>query len=717
MNKKTTFHTSLSAAVLIALSACGGGGSGGNSDDDNSENTAPTVSAGSNQSVTEGVTVQLAGSGADSEGGVQFSWRQSGAPSVSLSDSSSATPTFTAPLVDADTLLRFTLTVTDEDGVTAQDSVEITVSDSNNNAITAPLHFYTPNNIVVDTASNRALVSDLRLNKIFAVDLTTGTLSLFSDLQEDSVADPLTAVTSMILDSANDRLLAAATILDKGRGIVAIDLNTAERTIIVDASSSAELSGFATHDIALDSVANRLFIGDGDDAVLELNLGNLAISVLSNDDTPNSTNRFVDIDSMVIDPNNNRLLAGANGAFSQVLAVDLDSGERSRFSDGGVPDGNTNFNASSLLLDQANDRLLMGGGQNGKGDIVAADLTTGARTVFSDDDTPSTNLRFNGADAMAMDSNNNRLLLVDEDLNAVIAVNISNGERSLLQQSTVPAIDHAFTPSNAGNTEVDTTNNRLLVADNDRLITVDLSNGERALFATADFSNFKIDHAAQRIIAVDATGVLAYDMGSGSTTTLSLHPDDFDTKFLNLFTLDTTNNRLYGLGGPAFTSIIEVDLSTGQRTVLSDATTPNSDLPFTQIADVIADTSNNRLLVVDKSEALIAVDLSNGERSQFADIGSALIDPQRIALDDTNNRVLITDAAGEIAAVDLDSGDVSEFSSEEDHSGHIIFDALNQIAVDDANNQALVFEQHWGGIISIDLTTGKRTLLSTGMSR
>ena len=75
--------------------------------------TAPTADAGPDQTVDEGDLVTLAGSGTDPEGEtLTFNWT---APAgVTLSDPTSASPTFTAPQVDADTPLTFTLEVCDE---------------------------------------------------------------------------------------------------------------------------------------------------------------------------------------------------------------------------------------------------------------------------------------------------------------------------------------------------------------------------------------------------------------------------------------------------------------------------------------------------------------------------------------------------------------------------------------------------------------------------
>lgn len=123
------FKLGLVAGALL-LSACGGGGGGGGSTPTPS-NTPPTANAGADQSVTEGTSVTLAGSGADSDGTISsYAWTQVSGPSVTLSNANTASASFTAPDVSADTTLEFKLTVTDNGGATATDTVNVTVHDT-----------------------------------------------------------------------------------------------------------------------------------------------------------------------------------------------------------------------------------------------------------------------------------------------------------------------------------------------------------------------------------------------------------------------------------------------------------------------------------------------------------------------------------------------------------------------------------------------------------
>ena len=95
-------------------------------------NAPPKAEAGDDLIQDSGTLVTLDGSGSsDTTGTFTHAWVRTTGGAVTLSDSTAAQPTFTAPVLeagDADAEYVFTLTVTDADGVTATDTVMVTIN-------------------------------------------------------------------------------------------------------------------------------------------------------------------------------------------------------------------------------------------------------------------------------------------------------------------------------------------------------------------------------------------------------------------------------------------------------------------------------------------------------------------------------------------------------------------------------------------------------------
>jgi hypothetical protein len=100
------------------LSACSSGGGSSSSTPTPTPNTAPVANAGPNQTVAAGAQVTLNGSASsDADGSISgYAWSQTAGTAVTLSNSSAAQPTFTAPSPAGATTLTFSLVVTDNRG-------------------------------------------------------------------------------------------------------------------------------------------------------------------------------------------------------------------------------------------------------------------------------------------------------------------------------------------------------------------------------------------------------------------------------------------------------------------------------------------------------------------------------------------------------------------------------------------------------------------------
>ncbi|NHN60177.1 MULTISPECIES: malectin domain-containing carbohydrate-binding protein [Halorussus] len=99
-------------------------------------NAAPTADAGADQTVDENESVSLDASGSTDADGDElgYSWTQTAGPDVQLSAQDDAVPSFTAPDVDGNTTLTFEVAVSDAEGATDTDAVNVTVIDDDQQA-------------------------------------------------------------------------------------------------------------------------------------------------------------------------------------------------------------------------------------------------------------------------------------------------------------------------------------------------------------------------------------------------------------------------------------------------------------------------------------------------------------------------------------------------------------------------------------------------------
>jgi hypothetical protein len=406
-----------------------------------------------------------------------------------------------------------------------------------------------------------------------------------------------------------------------------------------------------------------------------------------------------------------------------VLTMDLFTGALSVLSDN-VLQNTLPLIASprSLTLDESADRALV---MNGNA-LVTVDLANGARSVLSDNVTPTPEHPFSLAYGVAADSVNNRALVTDPALGAVLSVDLSTGARSVLSDNTTPDSVHPIEPYDI---VVDPANNRALVINKERfsdggwITAVDLTTGERNVFfdgtisngglLTAQLQGMTIDSANNRVLVTESGSdkIIAIDLTTGE----GLFLPDHDTLYsFNIFALpagiavDSANNRVLITNQG---EIIEADLTTGRRTAFSGA-----DIPFYYPASLEFDSLNHRVLVTDVyMDKLVAVDLLTGSRTSFFDKepqeGPSRVYPHSIgiALDSGNNRVFAADGT-RVISVNLQTGAPAQSFDGADYG---VLGETASLAWDAANNRVLVMKTVSDAIYSLDLATGEFTLFSS----
>ena len=554
-------------------------------------------------------------------------------------------------IVDTDRLVRIDLTTGEQIAVSA-------------NGIGAGTNFNSPRDAALDTANNRVLVPDWQLDTLFAVDLTSGDRTVLSS-GSTGTGVALDGPDAVALDSANNRAVVLATINNE---LIAVDLATGNRTVMSGVGVGAGPDFESLNDVVLDIANNRALVSDSNlDAILAVDLGSGDRTVISDAGTGIGTN-FSIPDSIVLDTGNNRLLVAE--LPGRLLAVDLASGDRTELAETRTAYGNNGTNLRGIALDSANNRALLS--DSTVDAIFAIDLANGNRTVLSDSSTgvgaAIASLSFGRG--LALDSNRNRLVFASGNSLSMVAVDLSNGDRSIL-------VDIGNTPGR---------------------VAIDADTNRATLIIGPTLSELNLDTGSLTLLSANA--------GPGTGTDFAFPAD---------VVVDFANDRAVVLDGGA--GLLSVAVGSGNRSVISDSVTGSG--PLWGFADAVdVDFSADRGYVVDDAgTAVYRVDLSTGDRVIISDnagtgVGPSISFPNDLKLDPAANRALIVNAVSDnLMAVDLTTGDRAVLSDAVVGSGPS-FQFPSYIALDLANNRAFIYDLAVTGVLVVELSTGERAIFS-----
>jgi DNA-binding beta-propeller fold protein YncE len=330
-----------------------------------------------------------------------------------------------------------------------------------------------------------------------------------------------------------------------------------------------------------------------------------------------------------------------------VIAVDQFSGDRVVLSNPRADYGNNGSSVTGIASDFAQNRVLV---SDSRVDVIfAIDNTTGARTVLFSSDTasgdPITTLEFGRG--LELDRNHDRLLFTSANSLSVTAIDLAKGNRSIF-------LDIGNTP---GNIVVDESADRAAFNEGTTLSELDLENGDRTYISHAgigsgpnftNIQNIAVDFANNRAYVFNSSVLLSVAIDSGDRSVLSDAATGTGPMWTNPagFAIDTSSGIGY-VADTGTTAIYTVDLTTGDRAVLSDNVGIGTGPVFGNTYDLVLDTASGRLLVADIGafgavSGLKSVDLNTGDRSLLLDSSATFeLTPWELALDTANNRLFV----------------------------------------------------------------------------
>ncbi|HTF86663.1 MAG TPA: hypothetical protein VL987_18915 [Cellvibrio sp.] len=564
-----------------ALVACGGGGGGGGgSSSSTASNVAPVANAGADKTVDAGATVELVAGGTDSDGRITgYQWTQLTGTKVSLTaiDLDAAHFSFVAPSTGAEdsTTLEFRLQVTDNDGATATDTVVFTINRVNK----AP---------IVNAGTDQTVIGLSEVNLVGTASDDSGKIESYLWTQTAGETVSLTgadsATASFVAPSTNEELTLefALTVTDPDGA------TTTDVVAIVVTSENAPIVSF------IFPPATGVYT-------------KASISAFGTSETKNgATVATVEVSA---------------GGTSVIADVEEDGSWRA--DNIPVPAGASEFTVTATITDSedlsqsASATLMTDGGSAGSGEIwrepKAVAVVPGADYVY---------VLTGGLDASAR---------------GIVPVNIKTGHRG---ESITDFTDNSLGSQTPVFQDMlfDTANERLLLASNPgqgapQIVAVDIETGVRTTISSDDrgtgdsFANPVSLEWGQghQLLVTDNTAdaIFMVDPVSGNRTTV-----------VDATALDVA------IESPLFASWIEssdelivtpnvifdhyfIGIENWQTAPLTYVHSTNDGNTGPEINRTVqgsaVDEANNRLLVLDGHDQLIAVNLESGDRTLLAE--------------------------------------------------------------------------------------------------
>jgi sugar lactone lactonase YvrE len=574
------------------------------------------------------------------------------------------------------------------------------------------LPFQDPEGMAVE-ASGTLVVVDFGLGVVVRVNPQTGARSIVADATTGS--GPALEVPRAIAVEASGALV----VTDYNPGVrwavVRVDPQTGARSIVADATTGSGPPLLAVVHIAVEATGTLVVTGSipADDslisAIVRVDPQTGARTILA--DATSSGPLLESIYGIAVEASGALVVASRDPSRGQpvLVRVDPQTGAQTIISDAATGSGPPLLYADSIAVEAAG-TLVVKGKRDGQEAVMRVDPTTGARSIVSDATTgsgPPFGPRVLG---IAVEPTGD-LVVIDEAQDTVVRVDAVTGNRTVISSSAVIGSGPALAPALAPDSIAASATGTLFVTGFDALFEVDPRTGTRRVVASGLFESFSdiaveasgtvigvrqifIDVPCRReltrvdpttgshhgfglacpiTVAVEATGSLVASFwmdprhtflphmlirldpstGQGTPIVTSRGPA---LQIIRNIAVESTGTFVVVDSG--LNSVVRINEQTGERTIISDATT-GSGPPFQQLGNMEVEATGD-LVTVDHGRVL-RINPVTGDRTivSAASTGSGLafFAPAKIAVEPTGTLVVTDPKLGAVVRVDPSSGD------------------------------------------------------------
>jgi sugar lactone lactonase YvrE len=509
--------------------------------------------------------------------------------------------------------------------------------------------------------------------RLSLLDLSTNEIRLLSSKSKGSGPWPY-SFREIEFDPHAPRLLVTTSTFG---AVLAVDLMTGDRSVVSGPGVGDGPQISSAYGLAVDPSRARAWVGNytttaGGGAIIEVDLRSGDRKLIANATHGNGPWPGY-VTGAELNPTADRLLVCSGiGDEAGVLAIELDSGDRSWVSTAANTLGPSWMFPQDVAVGPAGAAWVS---DFTTGRMFAVDLVTGANRLVTAREHPLGS--FVSLFGIDLDAHRGRILAADYDSGGVLALDLGSAELSMALRNSI-GVGPGF--RKAGAIELlEPDGSRLVVTDQFRhaVQAVDLTTGARSVLSGPDHGSGPelvgpVDVVAldspegKSLLVLDTTSeaLVRVDIQTGNRTLVSGDGVGAGVP-LNLpwvMVHPAHEDRVIVSTGVLFDpSLIEVDLSTGDRTVFSDAN-HGSGPELVNVGDMDVDSASNRIYVA-AIAGVFAVDLATGDRTVVSDafVGSgppfSLFGPHRLLWDPVQAKILALDTPKGLFRVDPASGD------------------------------------------------------------
>lgn len=531
------------------------------------------------------------------------------------------------------------------------DGTQTTLSTSSD---TTGVGFSNPKYTVIDSANSKAYLTSDSTNYVYEIDLGTGVKTIISSPTVGD-GDAISVVSDIALDKANARLI----VVDMGKAIVEIKLDAPyTRTVLASATVGA---GADFNPISLAYKSGKLY----------------ALSAVGTDGVIEEINTT----------------AGANFGDRTTLAAGFYNNARMRISNDGL---------SLFVL--------------APDDLRQVTIASGAiKTVSSAKDKIGTGAAISAIYGLALSADGSKAW-VGAWYNTFTEIELSTGNRTPISlNSSVFVTGVAYDPAE----------NQLYATDqiNDQMITYDFDDSAVRIVSSNTIGRFLINTASDAVMfgndalyAVAASrAIIAVDITSGIRRYLSFSGAKAVDTIDKPTGITVANGTIY-VYDQASKKIYSVNAADGVRTLVSGVGSKGAGPNFGNISfDLEADSANNLLFLADQTnQQIFSIDIATGDRQVISSAstggGDTLSDIADIAFNSSTGKLEVAVDDGRII-LSVDPGTGTRVALYDSRVGAGPGINVNDITLDKANSRLIGVDSNNDSIFSVNLNGGERTIL------